>query len=168
MGAALLANFMEKVDDILDAIISAFGYYPDFTDHLDFQIEVSQSETSSRADKVKLVSDLLTELGVDEEKLQQSLSWIPIEIQSVRSGRSANTPSIAHKLSSPTTMEGPSSTKHASTAGVDDNVVKRLNADIERLQRQLGESQTKLKEKQDKLTAANLKIEQYEAGRLQL
>ena len=65
-------------------------------------------------------------------------------------------------------MEGPSPTKHASTAGVDDNVVKRLNADIERLQRQLGESQTKLKEKEDKLTAANLKIEQYEAGRLQL
>ena len=79
-AAALLANFMEKVDDILDAIISAFGYYPDFTDHLDFQIEVSQSETSSRADKVKLVSDLLTELGVDEEKLQQSLSWIPMEV----------------------------------------------------------------------------------------
>ena len=79
-AATILGSFMDKRQEILDAIISAFGYYPDFTDHLDFQIEVSQSEASSRADKVKLVSDLLTELGVGEEKLQRSLSCIPAEV----------------------------------------------------------------------------------------
>ena len=79
-------------------------------------------------------------------------------------------------------MEGPSSSKHVSTAGADDNAVDQHNADNERLRRQLEEIQKKLQEKDrklkdreeelknkdEKLAAANLKIEQYEADRLQL
>ena len=51
-------------------------------------------------------------------------------------------------------MEGPSPSEHASTARADDNAVGRLNAENERLRQQLA--------------AANLKIEQYEANRLQM
>ena len=51
-------------------------------------------------------------------------------------------------------MKGPSPSEHASTAGADDNAVGRLNAENERLRQQLA--------------AANLKIEQYEANRLQM
>ena len=60
-AAALLAKFMDAANDILEAIISAFGYSPYFTNHFNFGIAVSQIERS-RTDKVQLVSHLLTEL----------------------------------------------------------------------------------------------------------
>ena len=68
-AAALLAKFMEKEDEIL-------------ADRFDFVIGVSQSNASSRADKVKLVSDLLSELGADQQRVQRSLSWISDEVLS--------------------------------------------------------------------------------------
>ena len=64
-AAELLARFMEKEQEILDAIISAFGYYPRFTDQFQFHIEESRSQISPRADKAKVISDLMLELGVE-------------------------------------------------------------------------------------------------------
>ena len=75
-AAGLLANFMEKEDEILAAIIEAFGYYPDFTDRFTFSIGVSRSDASSRADKMKLISDLFSELGVNQQRVQRGMTWI--------------------------------------------------------------------------------------------
>ena len=78
-AATLLANFMDKEKEILRAIINAFGYSPHFTNDFAFQIEISQSDLSSRADKVKMVSNLLTELGVDKLRIRKSLGWIAVQ-----------------------------------------------------------------------------------------
>ena len=78
-AAELLAKFMEKEQEILDAIISAFGYYPRFTDQFQFDLEVSRSQISPRADKAKVISDLMLELGVEPQRIKQSLQWITVQ-----------------------------------------------------------------------------------------
>ena len=79
-ASALLATFMQKENEILGAIISAFGYSPDFTNQFDFHIGVSHFDVSSREDKVKMVSNLLTELGADKRTIRTSLSGITVKI----------------------------------------------------------------------------------------
>ena len=78
-AATLLTNFMDKRVEILEAVITAFGYHPDFTDHYEFVVGISQSERSSRAEKAKMLSELLTRLGVDENQVQKTMADIKVE-----------------------------------------------------------------------------------------
>ena len=59
-------------------------------------------------------------------------------------------------------MEGLSPSKHDSTAGADDHEVAQNKDDVASLRQQLEESQKKLKDREEQLAAAKLKIQRYE------
>merc|ERR1712062_323312 len=72
----------ERKAEIKAAIIKAFDYHPLFTKELDFQIEISQSLSTSQSQKTKLATSLYSELGASDEWVSLCQTLLDISAQS--------------------------------------------------------------------------------------